>query len=96
MGARRVPVRCPSEATEAFRRLAAVDGRLGVAELAAELGWSRATSPSSSRPSTPSKELARELRFERSERLLSTPERPSLAAIAAECGYADQAHMAQD
>ena len=36
------------------------------------------------------------LRFERSKRLLTTPERPSLAAIAAECGYADQAHMARD
>ena len=42
------------------------------------------------------KQLARVLRFERSKAMLVRPGRPTLASIAAECGYADQAHMARD
>jgi AraC-like DNA-binding protein len=93
-----IPSGARPEATEAFRRLAAVDGRLGVAELAADLGWSRRhlTEQFSVEYGVGPKELARVLRFERSKRLLTTPERGTLATIAAECGYADQAHMARD
>ena len=36
------------------------------------------------------------LRFERSKHLFTRPDHPTLATIAAECGYADQAHMARD
>ena len=73
-----IPSGARPEATEAFRRLAAVDGRLGVAELAAELGWSRRhlTEQFSAEYGVGPKELARVLRFERSKRLLTTPERP--------------------
>ena len=40
--------------------------------------------------------MARVLRFERSKGLLIRPDHLTLAAIAAECGYADQAHMARE
>ena len=70
-----IPSGARPEATEAFRRLAAVDGRLGVAELAADLGWSRRhlTEQFSVEYGVGPKELARVLRFERSKRLLPPP-----------------------
>src|ERR687898_3574975 len=40
--------------------------------------------------------MARVLRFERSKQLFIRPDHPTLATIAADCGYADQAHMARD
>jgi len=93
-----IPSGARPEATEAFRRLAAMDGRLGVAALAADLGWSRRhlTEQFSAEYGVGPKELARVLRFERSKRLLIGPDRRTLATLAAECGYADQAHMARD
>ncbi len=36
------------------------------------------------------------LRFERSKSMFIRDDHPSLATIAAECGYADQAHMARE
>ena len=36
------------------------------------------------------------LRFERSKQLFIRPDHATLATIAAECGYADQAHMARE
>ena len=57
-----------------------------------------ATSPSSSPPSSAfgPKEMARVLRFERSKRLFVRPATRRWPTIAAECGYADQAHMARE
>ena len=56
------------------------------------------TSPTSSRRSTGSdpKAMARVLRFERARWMIVRPDRPTLATVAAECGYADQAHMTRD
>lgn len=73
-------------------------GCLGVDEIATELGWSRRhlskhfTSTFGLTPKT----MARVIRFERAQRLLRLPTRPSLASVAHLCGYADQAHMTRD
>lgn len=94
-----VDVRPPApEVTRAWRRLLATGGTVGVRALAEEVGWSRrhlgerfgrefGLSP---------KAAAMVLRFERSQRLLERPERPSLAEVAVLCGYSDQAHLARD
>lgn len=42
------------------------------------------------------KVMARVMRFERAQQLLRLPTRPSIAAVAAHCGYADQAHLTRD
>ena len=42
------------------------------------------------------KALARVLRFERARWMLVQPTHPSLAMVAATCGYADQAHMTRE
>ena len=93
-----VPSGARPEAAEAFRRLAAMDGRVDVATLASDVGWSRRhlSGQFTAEYGVGPKEMARVLRFERSKRLLIGPERWTLATIAAECGYADQAHMARD
>jgi transcriptional regulator GlxA family with amidase domain len=40
--------------------------------------------------------MARVLRFERATGMLRSTFRPPLAVVAAECGYADQAHMTRE
>ena len=76
----------------------ALDGRLDVATLAAEVGWSRRhlSGQFTAEYGVGPKEMARVLRFERSKACSIRPDRRSLATIAAECGYADQAHMARE
>ena len=73
-------------------------GRVDIAALAAEVGWSRRhlTERFTAEYGVGPKQLARVLRFEQSKAMLVRPGRPTLASIAAECGYADQAHMARD
>ncbi|MCK2239544.1 MULTISPECIES: helix-turn-helix domain-containing protein [unclassified Crossiella] len=82
----------------AWRRLTAAPAAVAVAELAAEVGWSRqhlrtrfqrefGVSP---------KVLARVVRFQHARDLLVRPDRPALAEIAARAGYADQAHFTRD
>ncbi len=86
------------ELAYAYNRLSASAGRLGIATLAAEVGWSRRHLAEQFRREyglTP-KVLARVLRFERARSLLASPRRPALAGVAAVCGYADQAHMTHD
>jgi AraC-like DNA-binding protein len=86
------------ELAYAYDRLSASAGRLGIATLAAELGWSRRHLADQFRREyglTP-KVLARVRRFERARSLLVSPRRPALAEVAAVCGYADQAHMTHD
>ena len=74
-----IPSGARPEATEAFRRLAAIDGRVDVADAGRR---ARLEPPpphaSSSRPSTASgpKEMARVLRFERSKQLLDRARPP--------------------
>ena len=42
------------------------------------------------------KVMSRVVRFERAHRMIRLPTLPSLANVAAACGYADQAHMTRD
>lgn len=79
----------------AWRRLTRSDGAVEVAELAAEVGWSRQHLRSRFEREfglTP-KLAARVLRFEAACRLLTAKHPPALAEVAATCGYADQSHL---
>jgi AraC-like DNA-binding protein len=86
------------ELDHAWRLVTASGGRVRVADLASEVGWSRrhlAARFTAEFGLTP-KEAARVVRFERSKRLLSRRDRPALAEVAAVCGYYDQAHLARE
>jgi len=80
----------------AFSRLVATGGRVTVADLAAEVGWSgrhltdRFRAEVGLRP----KEAARVARFDRARRRLRPGTR--LADLAAQSGYFDQAHLARE
>jgi AraC-like DNA-binding protein len=97
-GRAEVPSAVRDETAEAFRLLLASAGRIGIATLADEVGWSRRHLGNQfvAEYGIGPKEMARVLRFERSKRLFTRPCHPNLAAIAADCGYADQAHMARE
>lgn len=88
----------PSAAANAWDLLVARNGCTTVAALAGELGWSRRHLTEQFRRSfgVGPKELARVVRFERAQQLLRSGRRPTLAAVAAECGYADQSHLSRD
>lgn len=88
------------EVTRAWRVLLATGGTVAVPELAREAGWSSRRLSTRFRTEiglTP-KEAARVVRFDRARRLLqrrvSACRRTDLAALAADCGYYDQAHLA--
>jgi AraC-like DNA-binding protein len=89
------PAGPPPEAVRAWDRLVASGGTVDVRSLAREVGWSRRHLSERLRVELglPPKVLARVLRFERARRLLQGPERPSVAEVAAVCGYYDQAHL---
>lgn len=95
---RRVDTAIPRAAADAWQLLLESDGAITVAGLADELGWSRRHLTEQFRRAygVGPKELARVLRFERAQRLLRSDRRPTLAAVAAECGYADQSHLTRD
>jgi AraC-like DNA-binding protein len=81
----------------AWRQLAASHGRRSVESIAQDTGWSRQHLADRFRAElgiTP-KTAARIFRFERACGLISHLRQP-LAAVAAACGYADQAHMTRD
>jgi len=83
---------------EAWRMIFATGGRVPVATVAADVGWSRrhlAERFGALTGLTP-KQAARIARFEATRRFLVRPHRPPLADIAARCGYADQAHLARE
>lgn len=82
----------------AWGRLLGAGGRIEVAALAAETGWSRRhfTQRFTGEFGFGPKAMAKVLRFERSKAMLTQAHRPRLVDIAAACGYADQAHMARD
>lgn len=86
-----------TEVTRAWARLHATGGGVRVQQLADEVGWSRrhlAARFGEEIGLTP-KQVARILRLQRSRsRLLAGAS--TLAEVAAECGYADQAHMARE
>jgi AraC-like DNA-binding protein len=88
----------PAALRRAWQRIVASGGTARVSDVAAEVGWSRrhlAERFAREYGLTP-KDATRVVRFERSRRLLQRRDRPTLAAVAAACGYYDQAHLARD
>jgi AraC-like DNA-binding protein len=90
------------EVARAWQVLLATGGTVAVPELAREAGWSSRQLGTRFRTEiglTP-KEAARVVRFDRARRLLQRRVaacRPTdLAALAADCGYYDQAHLARE
>lgn len=94
----RNPITLVSEVQWAWQRMIAAGGTARVARLADEVGWSRrhfgqrfahavGVSP---------KQAARLMRFERSTDLLRAGYPRSLAELAADCGYYDQAHLTNE
>jgi AraC-like DNA-binding protein len=90
------------EVTRAWRALLTSGGTAAVADLAGEAGWSVRQLGTRFRTElglTP-KEAARVVRFDRARRLLqrrvAAGGLPDLAALAAACGYYDQAHLARE
>ncbi|MFE0459506.1 helix-turn-helix domain-containing protein [Kitasatospora sp. NPDC058965] len=86
------------EVVRAWQLLLAGGGRTGVAELAAEAGWSPRHLSERFRTETglAPKAAGRVIRFDRARRRLATARPGSLADLAADCGYADQAHLARE
>lgn len=85
------------EVRRAWQLLLASRGRLRIETVAAEVGWSRrhlATRFADATGLTP-KQFARVLRFEHARERLGRRE-VDLAAVAARCGYADQAHFSNE
>ncbi|MEY9847967.1 AraC-like DNA-binding protein [Streptacidiphilus sp. BW17] len=86
----------PPEAVHAWRLLVAKGGHIRVDSLAAEVGWSARHLQSRfvAEFGLSPKAAARVVRFDLARRLLATrPDRPDLAGLAADCGYADQSHL---
>ncbi len=84
------------EVAHAWDRLDATGGLLPVEALAREVGWSRRHLAARLRAETglAPKAAARVIRFQRACDRLRRGE--PLAAVAADCGYADQQHLARD
>lgn len=82
----------------AYRRLALAAGGARISGLAEEIGWSRKhfTSRFRSELGLAPKPLARILRFHQACRLARTGTAHDWAGIAAESGYADQAHLVRE
>jgi AraC-like DNA-binding protein len=96
------PSKVKPEVGYAWRRLLEARGAVSVAGLAAETGWSARHLGEQFRAETglSPKAAARVIRFDRARRALlrrrGPGERVALAALAADCGYFDQAHLARD
>lgn len=88
----------PPEVAEAWRLVFADGGKVRVGEVAAKVGWSRRHLGERFRLATglTPQEAVRVARFEAAQRQLLCPARPSLADVAAACGYADQPHLARE
>ncbi|GLY20502.1 helix-turn-helix domain-containing protein [Micromonospora sp. NBRC 101691] len=86
----------------AWQRLTDTDGRIGVATLAAELGWSRRhlSVLFHREVGLPPKTTARLLRFQRAYATATASgtgvDRAGWAVLAARCGYFDQSHLIRD
>lgn len=82
----------------AWHRILQTHGSVDVASLAREVGWSRRHLAQRFRAEygLSPKQAARVLRFERSRWMLTRGAGTNLASIAAECGYADHAHMTRE
>ncbi|MFJ2581601.1 helix-turn-helix domain-containing protein [Kitasatospora aureofaciens] len=89
----------PPEVGRAWQALRRSGGRLPVAALARETGWSARHLQERFRRETglTPKAAARVIRFDRARHLLTASARPPrLAELAARCGYFDQAHLARE
>ncbi|MET3804127.1 AraC-like DNA-binding protein [Nakamurella sp. UYEF19] len=86
------------ELRQAWRLIATSGGQMQIGAVAAEVGWSRRYLSDQMRAETglTAKDLARVTRFDRTVDELRSPRRPALAAIAVDCGYSDQAHLAAE
>jgi AraC-like DNA-binding protein len=88
----------PVRVCGAWRRLVASGGQTRVDALATEVGWSRRHLERRFRDELGLgvKEAARVLRFERTVAALDQRPANGCAGLAAECGYFDQAHLANE
>ena len=82
----------------AYRKLASVSGDARIAALAEEIGWSRKhlVGRFKAEIGLGPKSVARVMRLHRACRLACDGERRGWAGIAAESGYADQAHLTRE
>ncbi|MDX6259643.1 MAG: hypothetical protein QOH84_1331 [Kribbellaceae bacterium] len=93
------PIGAPrAELSWAWRRLCETSGGVGVQELAGEIGWSRRhlTEQFRAEYGLAPKVAARVLRFERAVGRLKAKPQTRLADLAADLGYADQAHLTRE
>lgn len=82
----------------AYRRLARTSGSVRITALAGEIGWSRKhlVDRFRSELGLAPKSLARMMRFHQACRIARTGTAQGWAGIAAESGYADQAHLVRE
>lgn len=87
-----------AEVGRAWRLLFDSHGRIRVADVATEVGWSRRHLSERFRLATglTPKQAARVARFEAARRLLTGPRPLSLAELAVHCGFVDQPHLARE
>jgi AraC-like DNA-binding protein len=87
-----------SELAFAYRRLELSGGKVRIVTLAEEIGWSRKHLVDRFRSEfgLAPKSLARMMRFHHACRLARTGTSPGWAGIAAESGFADQAHLVRE
>jgi len=88
----------PAQLVGAWCELVTSGGTAQIDAVAAEVGWSRrhlAERFGVEFGLTP-KVAARVVRFDRARRLLEHPDRVSLAMVAAQCRYHDQAHLSRE
>ncbi|MEV6412699.1 helix-turn-helix domain-containing protein [Kribbella sp. NPDC051718] len=93
------PIGAPrAELGWAWRRLCETAGGIGVQDLAAEVGWSRRhlTEQFRTEYGLAPKVASRVLRFERAVSQLKARPQTRLADLAADLGYADQAHLTRE
>jgi AraC-like DNA-binding protein len=102
-GASRAADGAGAEVSHAWHLLLAAGGRSAVSGLAAEIGWSERHLRNRFRDETglTPKAAARVIRFDRARRVLqgraaADMTLPTLADLAADCGYYDQAHLARE
>jgi AraC-like DNA-binding protein len=96
LAARLTHARDPSpEIAWAWRQLANSGGRVVIATLAEELGWSpkRLIARFREQVGLPPKQVARLLRFQRATNLFLAIETPNWGALARQSGYYDQSHL---
>jgi AraC-like DNA-binding protein len=91
------PFTAPNEILRAWSRLAQANGSISVQGIADDIGWSRRhfSERFHREIGIAPKTAARIFRFEQACRLMKK-NRPSLAQVAFDCGYHDQAHMSRE